>query len=568
MKNALLLTSFLFTAVLANAQTPQLTWAKSLGGTLSDFASSLKVDASGNVYTTGQFGGTVDYNPGAGTYNLTSTGGQDIYISKLDASGNFVWAKSFGSITNDVGKSIVVDIAGNVYTTGIFQGTVDFDPGAGISNLTSVGDGDIFILKLDVSGNFVWAKSMGGKLGDVSNSIALDASGNIYTSGQFRGTVDFDPGAGIFNIDSIGSYDIFISKLNASGNFVWAKSIGGISGSIINAMTSDATGNVYIAGYFFETHDFDPGAGTFNLTSAGGVDIFISKINASGDFVWAKGMGGTTGDQAISIIADATGNVYTTGSFQGTADFDPGAGTFNLTSADSKVDIFISKLDASGNFVWAKSMGGLSYDIGQSIAVDASGNVYTTGPYGGTVDFDPGAGIFNLTPLSSGTVSDFFISKLDASGNFVWATSIGGTLSDKANSIFVDGSGNVYATGYYNGIVDFDPGAGTLNLTSAGSSDMFVLKMNQKTGGISENANINDIAIYPNPNNGAFNVLIPNAVNNATIVIYNCIGTLVYKLESTSELNTIDLNKEANGLYLIKVISNNTLIASQKIMKH
>jgi Beta-propeller repeat len=144
---------------------------------------------------------------------------------------NFSWAKSIGGTGGDTGNSIAVDALGNVYTTGIFINTVDFDPGAGVFNLTSVGGSNIFVSKLDASGNFVWAKSTGSGNG-ISNSIAVDASGSVYTTGSFNGTVDFDPGVGVFNLTSAGSdADIFVSKLDASGNFVWAKSVGAAGGS-------------------------------------------------------------------------------------------------------------------------------------------------------------------------------------------------------------------------------------------------------------------------------------------------------------------------------------------------
>ena len=334
------------------------------------------------------------------------------------------WAKGMGGTSNDYGRSIALDASGNVYTAGYFYGTADFDPGAEIYNLTSAGSADIFISKSDSSGNFVWAKSMGGTNYDIGNSIALDASGNVYTTGIFYGTADFDPGTGTANLTSVGNGNIFISKLDASGNFVYAKSVGGTNGNEGFSIAIDTSGNVYTTGYFYGTADFDPGAGIFYLTSvsASYSDIFISKLDTSGDFVYAKSMGGTNYDISNSIALDASGNIYSTGYFQGTSDFDPGVGTFNLTSADSAADIFISKLDASGNFVWAKQIGGTDYDYGRSMSLDASGNVYTTGDFYGTVDFDPGAGTFNLT---SGSGAAIFISKLDASGNFVYAKSMG-----------------------------------------------------------------------------------------------------------------------------------------------
>jgi PDZ domain-containing secreted protein len=469
--------TFLISLLLAlgtNAQ--NLEWARSFGGTSSEEGNSITVDASGNVYTTGRFQGTVDFDPGAGTNNLTSNGNWDVFIQKLDPSGNFLWAKSFGGTSYDHGYSITVDASGNVYTTGLFQGTVDFDPEAGTNNLTSNGNWDVFIQKLNPSGNFLWAKSFGGPASDWCYSITVDASGNVYTTGPFQGTVDFDPGAGTNNLTAQGSRDAFIQKLDPSGNFLWAKSFGGHSSDQGASITVDASGNVYTTGLFSGTVDFDPGAGTNNLSSQGNLDAFIQKLDPSGNFIWAKSFGGTSLDQGLSITVDASGNVYTTGRFDGTVDFDPGAGTNNLSSQGGYDDAFIQKLDPSGNFIWAKSFGGTSNDRGLSITVDASGNVYTTGFFRDTVDFDPGAGTNNLS--SQGT-DDVFIQKLDPSGNFLWAKSFGGTSLDWGHSITVDASGNVYTTGYFYGTVDFDPGAGTNNLTSQGSVDIFIQKMSQ-----------------------------------------------------------------------------------------
>ncbi|MGF2412513.1 MAG: LamG-like jellyroll fold domain-containing protein, partial [Ferruginibacter sp.] len=470
MKNLFTISLLLLASNILNAQS----FAKTMGGTLADFGRSVAVDAAGNVYTTGFYSGTADFDPGTGTFNLTSAGGSDIFVSKFDAAGNFVWARSMGGTNTEFGFGITVDASGNVYTTGYFLATADFDPGVGTFNLTSAGSADMFISKLNAAGNFVWAKIMGGAGAEVAYGITADASGNIYTTGYFSGTADFDPGAGAVNLTSAGGQDIFVSKLDAAGNFVWAKSIGGIFGDVAYGISTDASGNVYTTGSYQDIVDFDPGIGTVNLTSVGGADIFISKLDAAGNFVWAKSMGGSSGDIAYGISTDVSGNVYTTGNYLGTADFDPGAGTVNLISAGG-ADVFVSKLDISGNFVWAKSVGGIAGDIAYGISADASGNVYTTGYYQGTADFDPGAATVNLTSAGG---TDIFISKLDASGNFVWAKSMGGTTGEAAYGISADASGNVYTTGNYLGTADFDPGAGTANLTSAGSNDIFVSKLN------------------------------------------------------------------------------------------
>lgn len=455
-----------------NTTAQNFKWAKNMGGSSWDIGSDIVTDSSGNIYTSGSFSGTADFDPGGGTYNLSSNGNEDIFITKLTAGSNFVWAKSIGGTNSDRGNSIVIDKHKNLVITGYFQGTVDFDPGTGTSKLTSTGSYDIFVLKLDSSGNFMWAKSMGGANYDIGYSITLDTYGNSYTTGYFEGTVDFDPGTGTSNRTSNGGRDIFILKLDTSGNYVWAKSVGGSGNDYGNSMVIDASGKVMISGGFESTVDFDPGSGTANLTSSGSSDIYILKLDDSGNFIWAKSMGGSGYEFSNSIAVDTSGNVYTTGLFDGTPDFDPGSGTSTLVVA-GPYDIFISKLNSSGNYVWAKGIGGTDNDVGQSIIVDNAGNIYVTGFFSGTVDFDPGTGTSNLA--SNGSV-DIFLLKLLSSGNFAWAKGIGGTSDDLGTSVIVDNFGNVYTTGYFSGKVNFNPVSGASYLSSYGSTDIFLLR--------------------------------------------------------------------------------------------
>ena len=459
------------TPLAARAAEGAFVWARSMDGTDEGGGTAIALDGAGNIYITGGFTGTADFDPGAGTFNLTSAGQNDIFVQKLDASGNLLWARRMGGTSYDIGRDIVVDGSGNVYTTGLFQASADFDPGAEAYNLTSAGYSDIFVQKLDISGNLVWARRMGGVNNDVGWAIALDGEGNLHNTGSFKGTVDFDPGAETYNLTSAGSSDIFVQKLDASGNLALARGMGGIGIDSGHDLAVDSAGNVYTTGYFAGTVDFDPGARSFNLTSAGLNSFFVQKLNASGNLVWARHVDGTI--NSIGIAVDSVGNVYTKGPFQGTADFDPGAGTVNLTSAGN-YDIFVQKLAACGNFVWARRMGGRNIDGGSAIAVDGMGNVYTTGYFDLMVDFDPGADTVNLTSAGS---YDIFVQKMDASGNFGWARGMGGTSSDGGSAIAVDSAGDVYTTGSFMGTADFDPGAGTVNLTSAGNTDIFVQKL-------------------------------------------------------------------------------------------
>lgn len=555
----------LFLAAQASLIAQNHIWAKSMGSQEYDSGRAIANDGSGNVYTTGFFGGTTDFDPGAGTYNLTATSfnERDIFISKLDAAGNFLWAKQISSSKEIHSLGIVVDGTGNVYTTGWFIGNVDFDPNAGIYNLSSsnihmVID-DIFVSKLDAAGNFVWAKNIGSKFNNRGFNIALDNSGNVYITGG---------GGKISPLEDVT--DIFVVKLDAKGSLLWTKKMDGSDSAYGSGITVDGSGNVYLTGSFSGTVDFDPNMGNNDLTSLGETDIFLSKLDAAGNVIWVKRMGGGDHDSANSIAIDGAGNVYLTGNFRGIADFDPNGGASILTSV-GLANIFISKLDGSGNLVWAKGMSGINYGYASDITVDGSGNVYTTGIFSGIVDFDPNLGNYDLTSAGQ---SDIFISKLDAAGNLVWARSMGGFGYDYADGIGIDGSGNVYTTGSFSGTVDFDPNAGTANLTSVRLNDIFISKLSAV---ISKSKDINEslkIKTFPNPFDLVLNIELPhdNILKGEVLInIYDINGKQVMNKKGIAltkgniySLPTPDL---APGSYLIRVqVGNN--VAQNMIIKH
>ena len=566
MKKIILFISCVFCFGFANAQGPVFEWAKSTTGSFESSGSSITIDASGNSYTTGIFNGTIDFDPGVGIYNLTCVGSEDVFILKLDVNGNFIWAKNIGgNVTSSaISVYIAIDGSNNIYITGYYTGTVDFDPSVGVDSLTSSGNKDIFISKLDSFGNFIWGKSLGGTAEDKGSCIAIDIFDNVYISGSFFLTVDFDPGIGVFNLTSVGWWDVFLMKLDSFGNFVWAKKIGGSSNEFAESIDVDAFGNVCAIGYFLGTVDFDPGLGIDNLISAGGYDIFISKYDPSGNLIWAKNVGGTTGDYAYSVVFDLSGSIYVTGGFQGIADLDPGVGTFYLSSMGG-ADIFILKLDSSGNFDWGKNIGGVSSDFGLSIKLDGLGNVYTTGYYSDTVDFNPSSGFYNLNSFGN---TDIFISKLDSLGNFVWAVGMGGVSLDAGSFMAVNIVGDVYTIGDFVDTVDFDPNFAIFDLIADGGNwNVFVQKLSQPPTSINETTNPNSILIYPNPNNGIFNISISPQIKNAIIEVYNSIGALVYKQEVENQENAIELSNQANGLYFVKVMSDNKIVGMGKIIK-
>jgi uncharacterized protein (DUF2249 family) len=400
-----------------------------------------------------------------------------VFIEKAQTQ-NLQWVKQIGDTNgNFFILSSVTDASGNLYTCGVFDGTIDVDPGATTTLLTDAGFGDIFISKMDTAGNFVWARQIGRESYDQGNSIALDASGNIYVSGFFSmDSTDFDPGPGFHYLLNPNSGALsYILKLDPSGNFIWAKELGPDANSPAS-ITLDASENILITGVFGGIVDFDPGPGIYNLTSASN-DIYILKLNASGDFVWAKQIDiNTTQTRSHSIATDAAGNIFITGHLLGTVDFDPGPGVSNLTATTIFGAAYIMKLDAAGNFAWARVINGNISPSGadRSIRLDAAGNSYTTGWFGGTVDFNPNAGVFNLTNTTNTGPSTYLL-KLDASGNFVWAKQIGDPGDGYFRAICLDASNNLYVTGMMQSTSKFNPGNGADTL-SIHNGSTFVAK--------------------------------------------------------------------------------------------
>lgn len=551
---------------LAHAQEPKFEWAKGIGGRSNDFGFSIAVDAIGNCYTTGYFSGEVDFDPGEGIFNLTTSGGiaNDIFILKLDSLGNFVWAKRMGGVSYDAGYAIAVDNESNIIITGSFEKTVDFDPDSSkIFNLTSQSESDVFILKLNASGKFVWAKKIGDSVRNRATTIATDFFGNVYVGGGFWETTDFDPGNGIFNLTSSGDADIFILKLNALGGFVWAKSMGGILEDNLSSLAIDSYGNVYSIGDFETIADFNPDQSQkFELISGGLHDAFISKLNTSGNFLWAKSIRGNHFVVGSCIVIDKLDNINVAGWFDGTIDIDSDIPLLYLSSAGI-YDIFNLKLNSEGKFIWAKTLGGFSEDYVNSMAVDAFGNVFTTGSFQGTADFDPGIGSFNLTASDP---RGLFVSKLDSKGNFIWAINTG----IDGYSIATDKLGNVYTSGRFSDSINLKSSLGTFYLVPKGANDILVFKISTTI----QNEKIDKILIYPNPTTGILNIKSEGLNNpNLKIQILNSIGQIVMEETSIQHLALGETGSQLNiqhlpeGLYLVRVISENKIIATQKIIK-
>jgi hypothetical protein len=365
----------------------------------------------------------------------------------------FEWGGRFGGIGEDVVRDLFVDPAGNSYTTGYFTDSADFSVSGTPYVLTSNGFYDVFVQKTGPDGNLIWARSFGSESFEYGTGITADALGNVYVTGVFDAPTDFDPGAGDSIVTSNGGQDIFLVKLDSDGNFLWAGNVGGPDYDESTAVGTDGSGNVYLSGYFNATADFEPGNGTFEMTGAGMNDNFAAKFSPNGALTWARQYGSADFEAAISMKVTAGGEQYITGFYNGTADFDPGTDTFEMTATPNNNTGFLLKLDTDGNFQLARNFASTGSVLSYDVDLDAAGNIYLAGNFSGTVDLDPGTGTLELT---ADQVNGFVL-KLDAAADFAWGKIIESSEAVIPYSVDVNALGYVMTSGFIETTTDFDP---------------------------------------------------------------------------------------------------------------
>ena len=392
---------------------------------------------------------------------------------------SYDWGGQMGGSGIDKCESMARDARGNLYLTGSFGGTVDFDPGSGVDTLSSVGSADIYMVKLDSSGNFIWAKQIQGSTGvdaGYAYDIISDQGQYLYLTGSFAGTVDFDPGSGTYYLTSTGAgEDAFICKMDTTGDIIWAQGLEGFDRVVGKDLDFfPGTGDLAVTGFFRSVVDFDPSSGFAEIDAGGNYDAFVCRYNPLGAYVWAKNIGGAGPAYGIGVEVDNSGNVYTTGYFEGIIDMDPSPGVISNVYSRGDRDAFLSKLDDGGNFAWGAGVGGGGRDVGYDVETDASGNVYLAGIFSDTVDFDLDLPIQNLTSYGN---YDAFVLKVGGDAAFKWVKQFGGTSDDYAFDLAIDAAEDLYVSGIFSGTCDFDPGAGTMDFTSSGF-DGYVAKLN------------------------------------------------------------------------------------------
>lgn len=532
-------------------------------------------------------------------------------------SPSFVWSAAAGGTNLDDGNSVATDANGNVFVTGYFQSpTITF----GNTTLTNAGGFDFYIVKYDAAGNVLWAKSAGGAKDDIGNSLSTDQNGNVFVTGLFySNTITF--GTTTLINAGINADDIFIVKYDANGNVSWAKREGNYYYEYGKSIATDPNGDVIVTGCF-SSDSITFGNTTLMNTSSFSWDIFVTKYTANGILLWAKSIGGATGEFAGEVSTDASGNVYATGYFYsptlvfgstsvnntlsnfsdiylvkydvngtvkwakgvGGADEDFGnsitndaagnilvAGAFKspsitfgsttLTNAgNSSYDVLVAKYDAMGNALWAKGSGGTGSEFCYGISTDVNGNVCATGCfYSQNISF----GIFSLTNANTGlNESDIFLVNYDANGDEQWTTGIGGTDQDVAFGVDYDPVGNIAITGHFHSpTIVF----GSTTLTTSGGS-VFTAKLGGTTG-IDEAHGSSGITISPNPFSTHTTLQLSNPLNNAVFSIYNSAGQRILEILNISGTRfSFSREKLEAGIYFVRLEEDDKIIAMEKMI--
>lgn len=449
---------------------------KQFGGNSIDEGKATCSDRSGNIFISGFFYGTVSYKFGNDSIKASSNGESDVFIAKLNQAGELIWFKTFGGGSYDGVFAITSDLKGNVILTGNFWDTCDFNPSSKIENHVSNGDGDVYVLKLDKNGNFLWVNSFGGREFDNSLGICSDSKNNIYTTGHFLGEFEFKGNDSITKWKSIGHEDAFILKMDSNGKTLWVNFLSGTFLQEGNSIVIDNEDNVIAVGEYSGECLISPNQQNVIFNSIGLIDIYVLKFDSNGQLLWYKSIGGNSYDIVNDVDINSNNEIYIVGSFYESVNFNP-PDKNEIKNSKGRFDVFIEKLSQNGNFIWTRTFGGPEPEYVGGFDVDDSGNIYLTGYFEKTCDFSTNSEI--ISSVSQGSFDVYFL-KINDAGDLLTMKTFGGKYDDHGNAICINKKNDIYLTGRFNDKILDDEFEEIENLISNGESDVFILKMNNE----------------------------------------------------------------------------------------
>ncbi|MCX4239576.1 nucleotide-binding protein [Paraliomyxa miuraensis] len=446
-----------------DGETPACTevWARLFGDPDDQAMRSVAVDHdTGNIYSFGDFEGVVSFGGDPLIAALSVPPKQDLVIAKHDLYGNPIWSRGFGDSSTQIAQEMAIDDDGNLVFVGRMYGTIDLGGGT----LHASGGNDIIVFKLDGAGNHVWSRIFGGNEPDRAARMAFDADGNVIITGAFTGKAEF----GEYEVESWGQRDAFVAELDRNtGEPTFFMQIGAEGDDYGFGVDVDQDGDVVIAGRFGAPLEL----GGHMLTHAGDLDIYLARLDETGDVLWAESFGGSGKDEVHDLRLQQNGDIVLLGAISDSVDFGGGS----LVSAGVR-DVFLATFDDQGSHSWSVSYGDAADQFETdgteswlSMDLDASGNIYIGGTLYGVLDFGGGEQL-----VANGDKSDVFHAKFDASGDYIGGRSFGGQASDYGHDLAVTESGHVLHAGRTQGSLS---GTGVGALTNAGRSDGFLVKL-------------------------------------------------------------------------------------------
>jgi hypothetical protein len=553
----------LFFCIIVYSQ--NLLWHHRIGNEQYESVADIALDGSENVIITGNFDHSIDFNPSpSAVFSLTPNGFSDVYICKFNSNGQFLWAKSIGDQYNDLARSVTTDASGNIYVTGIFDGTVDFDPGPSAFTLSSSGPGNGFVLKLDPQGNFQWARGFNSTAQNEGSRLKCDASGNIWITGYFSGTANFNSGGtSIQNLTAKGATDAYLICFDAFGNFLFARNFGNTQSNAYGKSVSfNPTGNALLLVEFTNQCDADPSSAVVTHTSQGYSDLLIITLNSSGNYLHSFSIGGLYHEFGFEITTNNAGEIFVGGSFYSyQIDFDPGPAQANFTNIGG-LDGFVAKYLPNGQYLQAWQFGSTGDDETNGVKIDNYGNIILHGWFENTMDVNPGSSVQNVTSIGA---HDAFVVALNPTGNFIKSFTYGGAYfcdnafcgtSDDMIYLATNGNGMLYCTSASSGTnVTFFPNTPQQVVTSStGAYDVFNFKINFNlvTSLWEEPAETNEVMVYPQPCSQILN--ISNTHECTYVEIFDMSGKKLSEIVPSNKKNaTLDVRNLNTGIYFIRV---------------
>jgi phospholipase/lecithinase/hemolysin len=580
MKISNILLSLLLITI-ANQTTAQtLNWFISAGNSTVNYdnASAIKIDPSGDIIVCGTAGGALDLDPSTAAGAINPVGSFDAYIAKYTPSGSLLWAKTITGPSYENITDLALDPQGNIYVTGIFASTADFDPSNANFNLTSYGNSsDFFIAKYTNAGNFLWARGVGSS-GNTDNAfgIELDNNNNVIVCGHFTGTAYFDDVNNAAAKTSLGGMDAFIAKYDSAGNYLWANTFGtAIHWERCMDIKLDANNNIYAIGEFYGTLDIDPGSCVSNILSHGGQDHFVSKYNANGTLIWGKALGTAGNDYIPNIKIHNPNYMYLAGTTNDSLDFDLGAGMYYLPTSTQSKRAYIAKYDLNANLISVNRYTDSCSSQIDKLEIASNGDVIVAGGFNTYLTpFDFDLGIGTVTDTSNAVFQSGFVARYDSAMQLKNNFAIQSTYNTQINDMAIDNSSHVYLAGYYTDTLDADPSTAVQTHISNGYEDLFIAKysLNAPTNIVNATPTNLDFWLYPNPTNGDVKFKLPtDLTDNTKISITDVQGKKVWDKNIENAFTEMPLilpfSKLEAGLYFVSITNKNGISYMKKVMK-